>query len=236
MRPRTLVVLAVTASLSVAFLPNGDPLPGAAGQERAAGTPGVPPPAPSPTGIPLQERAGRECGLNSLFLLLQLSGHNVSYKQTREAVVIGPNGSSLSELQQAASRLGVKTAVSRCSMAELMHMPKPVIAYLRLETGDTPERAGHYVVVMAANENGVEFIDGTFATALKDSASNFEAVWSGHVLAPAAAQGWVRPLALIAAVGLWVGMGLACWRARVLRRAEVAHPPAALEQPEGTRP
>jgi hypothetical protein len=236
MRVRAFFVLAVAASLSLFSWRSGYPLAGAAGQELAAGAAGVVPPAPSPTAIPLHERAGRECGLNSLFLLLRLSGHHVTHEQVQAAVAVGPSGTSLLELQQAASRLGAKTLISRCSMAELLHRPKPVIAYFHLKTPGTQDRTGHYVVVLGTDETGVEVIDGTFATSFKYPASQFEAEWSGHILALAPPQTWVRPLALSAVLGLWVGIGLLRWRARVLRRAAGADSAAARGQPEGPRP
>lgn len=233
MRPRALFVLAVAASLGPGGWPVGSPLPSAAGQEQAPGAPGGAAPAPEAVGgLALHERAGRECGLDSLFVLLRLSGHDVTYEQTRAAVPVGPMGSSLLELQQAASRLGAKTTLSRCSMAELMHRPKPVIAYLKQAAG--PEGGvGHFVVVVSADETGIEIADSAVATFLKYSPAEFEAEWSGHILAPAPAQSWVRPLTLTAVVGVWLGIGLVWWRARVFRRAQAAPVPAALAQGEG---
>jgi hypothetical protein len=232
MRPRALFVLAVAASLGPGGLPGGSPLPSAAGQERAPVAPGGAPLAPSATGMALHERAGRECGLDSLFVLLRLTGHDVTYDQTRAAVPIGPMGSSLLELQQAASRLGAKTTLSRCSMAELMHRPKPVIAYLKRAAG--PEAGvGHFVVVVSADETGVEIADSAVATFLKYNPSHFEEEWSGHILSPAPAQTWFRPLTLTAVGGVWLGVGLLWWRARVLRRVQPAPVPAALAQAEG---
>jgi hypothetical protein len=236
MRARALLVLAAAASLSLASSRSGYPLPGAAAQERAAGAPGVAPPAPSPAGMAPQERSGRECGLHSLFVFLRLSGHDVTYDQTRAAVSIGPQGTSLLELQQAASRLGAKTAVSRCSMAELVQMPKPVIAHLRPAPSNIPDRAGHYVVVLNADETGVEAIDTTYAAPYWYPAPMWEGKWTGHILAPTPPRTWARPLTLTAVAGIWVGLGLYSWRAWVLRRAEAARSPAALGQTEGARP
>jgi hypothetical protein len=222
MRPRALFVLALVASLGPGGWPGGSPLPGA-------------PPAPSATGMALHERAGRECGLDSLFVFLRLSGHDVTYDQTRAAVPIGPMGTSLLELQQAASRLGANTTLSRCSMPELIHMPKPVIAYLPEGTAGPKGSVGHFVVVLKADETGVEAADSAVATFLKYSPSQFEGEWSGHLLAPAPPQGWARPLALTAVAGLWVVLGLCCWRARASRRA-AAPAPVARAQAEGARP
>jgi hypothetical protein len=236
MRPRVLFVLAIAAGLGLTSLRNGYPLPGATGQEPDAGAPGGAQLADSPTTIPISERASRECGLNSLFVLLRLSGHDVTYDQTREVVPVGPSGTSLLELHQAASRLGVKTAVYQCSMAELVRLPKPVIAYIRPPHPNLLDRPGHYVVVLTADESGVEALDSTFAASYKYPTPMWEGEWSGHILAPLPARSWAWPLALTAAAGIWVGLGLCCWRARVSRQTRAAHAAAALAQAEGTRP
>jgi hypothetical protein len=229
MCPRALFVLAVAASLGLGGLPGGSILPRAAGQERAA-APGGAAPAPSGTDMALHERAGRECGLDSLFVLLRLTGFDVTFDQTRAAVPIGPMGTTLLELQQAASRLGAKTTLSRCSMAQLMDMPKPVIAYLPKRAGGP---VGHFVVVVTADKTGVEVVDGDIAAILRYSPSHFEAEWSGHLLAPAPPQTWARPLTWAAVAGVWLGIGFVCWRARVLRRPRAVPVPAALAQAEG---
>jgi hypothetical protein len=223
MRIPAFFVLAIAVTLSLGSSRSGAPLHAVAGQDLGAGAPGGAAPAPSTTGIPRQERAKRECGLNSLYLLLRLAGHDVTYDQTREAVAISSRGTSLRELQQAASRLGVRTRVSRCSMAELLQTPKPVIAYLRLREGAPLAEPGHYVVVLNADEAGVEVLDSAFAGSFKYPTSRWEVYWTGHILAPAA-EIWTRPLTLTAVVGIWVALGLYCWRARFLRRAAAAHP------------
>jgi predicted double-glycine peptidase len=178
------------------------------------------PPVPAPAAIPLPERAQRECGLNSLYLMLHLSGHDVTFDQVRTAVPVGPSGTSLLELRQAASRLGVRTAVRRCSMDELASLPKPVIAYFHPKDPEPQGRPGHYVVVLRADTAGVEVIDGTLAASFRYSARHFEAEWSGHLLTPSPLWSWVRPLALTAVAGAGVAFGLCCWRAP--RRAEAA--------------
>jgi hypothetical protein len=230
---RSVFLLAIVMALTLTLLRGGYPLPGAAGQEPPAGAPDVIPPAPFANGLPRHMRAARECGLNSLYLLLRLCGHDVTFEQTREAVPIGPSGTSLLELQQAASRLGARTTMSRCSMAELVQVPKPVIAHLHPEMPDSQADAGHFVVVVRADKDGVEAIDSTFAASFHYSVAHFESVWSGHILAPAPPQTWARPLALTVVVGIWLGMGLACWWGRVSRRVKVA--PAALAPAEGAR-
>jgi hypothetical protein len=236
MSARALFVLAVAASLGPGALPGRSPLPGAAGQEWAGGAPGAAPPAPLFRDRASPEGAGRECGLNSLFMLLRLSGHDVTYEQTRAAVPIGPMGTSLLELQQAASRLGAKTRLSQCSMAELKREPKPVIAYFLRATGGAVDGPGHFVVVLKADDTGVEVFDNSYPTALwKYSVPHFEAQWSGHILGPAPPPIWARPLTLTAVAGVWISIGLAYWRVRVWRRARAPNARVALAQVEGAR-
>jgi len=203
MHPRVLIALAVLVLAAVSLC-------------RAFGHDDSPS-VHAPAAIPLPERAQRECGLNSLYLMLRLTGHDVTFDQVREAVTVGPSGTSLLELRQAASRLGMRTAVQRCSMDELASLPKPVIAYFHSKDPEPQGRPGHYVVVLRADAAGVEIIDGNLAASFWYNAGHFEAEWSGHVLTPSPLGSWVRPLALTAVAGACVALGMSFWRARAVR-------------------
>jgi hypothetical protein len=82
--------------------------------------------------------------------------------------------------------------------------------------------AGHYVIVLKADETGVEIIDPTYVGSFMYSASLWEAQWTGHILAPATHSTWMGPIALTAIACVWGGLGLYSWRVWRSRRSDLA--------------
>jgi Peptidase C39 family len=176
---------------------------------------------------PADQRTWREqraCGVNCLYTMLRIHGIQCDYQNlTDELYAVSPNGfNSLTDLKEAAGRRGLAVEVGRTTPEALITLTKPVVAHIEpLEAGGS----GHFVVVLAVDEETVQCMDGTTAMVRKRSWREFAERWSGHILYPvppaSAAQVWAGYLA----VGLF-GAGAALVLATVwpFRRAPVATP------------
>jgi hypothetical protein len=215
-------------------------LPGQA--EPASGAdpdaPDVPGP-PAPEGI--GARAELVCGRNSLYLLLKLLDRPVTFAQVEAAVPVGPHGTNMLQLRNAALDLGLADAgVYRCSFDDLVGCPKPLIAHLTLPLNPAEAgaaEAGHYVVVLSADQEHVTYLDGSFGTTRVSGTGQFRKRWSGHVLLPAGSPGgsWVG-WGTLAVPCLVVPLGLGYWRLRRSRRAGPAPGPAGPDDARGQAP
>jgi predicted double-glycine peptidase len=162
-------------------------------------------------GVDFATRTTSECGPNSLYMLLRLRGHSVSYEQVSRRLEIGPSGTSLLQLQRAAAALNVKAQVCRLTFEDFVRCPKPVIAHFREVPWSGADTAGHYVVVLDVDDSGVDILDGSFGTRRRCRLYGFQYYWSGYVLTIAPPVPW-EARTTIAAVGLWTALVIWRWR------------------------
>jgi hypothetical protein len=156
-------------------------------------------------------RARRECGLNSLYVLLRLCGHPVQYERLKAALAIAPNGSSLLQLRDAARVVGARTAIGKGTLEDLTRTRLPVLAHLDVSPfydADRNEPYGHFVVVLGREGDDLRVLDGSFGMITLYPLSKFAARWSGHVLTYEGTAGlpwqpWAGVLAVIAGWLLW---------------------------------
>lgn len=124
------------------------------------------------------------CGPNSLYMLLRGHGRLAAYDDVVAAMKLGAGGVSLSDLGDAASRLGLDAEVGHCTYPDLLKIRTPFIAHYG-NGSDRPSSfgRGHFVVVVSIDNSFVNMIDGTTAERRRYRRRTFEKYWSGYVLA-----------------------------------------------------
>lgn len=125
------------------------------------------------------------CGYNSLYLFLKLKGHNPDFETLKSHVAVSKNGTSLYDLQSGAAALGVSTDSVRCSYETLCSANMPVIAWINKNPKKKALQElviGHFIVLTNANDDGVEYLDGTSGQKSTFKKSNFLKKWNGMIL------------------------------------------------------
>ena len=130
-------------------------------------------------------RRRAECGVNSLYIFLRLHGLDVSYDQVSQTFPGDVFGRSLLDLKEAASQFDVDSSVRRCSVADLRKLQLPVISYANASTLWTERETkaiGHFYVVTFADEQWIQYVDGTTGVTHRVPHHFFAKGVSGHVL------------------------------------------------------
>jgi hypothetical protein len=117
------------------------------------------------------------CGLNSIYLLLQLRGLDISYDSLKNDVTTTGGGASMEELQSAAQKHGVKAEVRQIAPSDLSSVQLPVIARLNIGESD-----GHFVVLTHVDADKTTFIDGSSLRTTIARSDAFHDEFSGYVL------------------------------------------------------
>ena len=153
------------------------------------------------------ERRIKECGVNSLYCLLQLCSAEVDLAELRATLpATRAKGLSMVELQTAASRSGVPLRGRRIDLGDIP-IDRPMIAYLRMSA-----EQGHFVVLEPVGLLGKSVMILDFprpAQIMAYSDLMRDDRWTGLVLSPV--KSWERfgPW-VVSGVGLLVlGFGLA---------------------------
>jgi ABC-type bacteriocin/lantibiotic exporter with double-glycine peptidase domain len=126
----------------------------------------------------------------------------------------GDQGLSLTDLRDASTRYGLPAEVRRCTYQELVQECRlPLIALLHpgVETGN--RSAGHYVLVVGADSDGVTLVDGTSGEQDRYPRDSFCRIWQGYAVVRAVSQANWRPLLAVSAAA-WAGVGLLILGAR----------------------
>ena len=161
------------------------------------------------------------CGRYSLFMLFRLLGHDIPYAEIERHLAVGPKGSSLREMRDAAKRLGVKLSIYKCdpSRVDLVrHTPSIALiegTYVE-DRGQSGPPPGHYVVTEPAvvdGEGWIHTIDGSYGYRQSLSDVDFASIWTGYYITgtPWHAVTW-RPWAASALAMCWLGVVI--WRFR----------------------
>lgn len=131
---------------------------------------------------PLIEKA-TVCGQNSLYMLFRLSGKPIDFEQLLAEVPPQPTGASMWQLQQASRRFGLPSRVYRCSLDQLISLSsrKPIIIHFWYR--HKGEDGGHYYIVLKADKDHVDVIDGTTGQQYQFNVAFIEKHWDGYVLA-----------------------------------------------------
>jgi hypothetical protein len=192
------------------------------------------------TGPPLAAHSDRSknplaCGANVLYLMLRMHGRPVTFREVEAAVRVGPEGTSLLELRDAAGRFGLPTRVRWCTINDLDRCPLPMIAHFKPIPGPAGQATapldqslggtGHFVLVLEVTADRGKFIDGTHGRIEEFQRERFPGFWSGYILevVPWTPAWW--PWLVAATVAGWVCFGLAVYlRGLRVRRAARARP------------
>jgi ABC-type bacteriocin/lantibiotic exporter with double-glycine peptidase domain len=121
----------------------------------------------------VRQRGRADCGAAALAMVLASFDRPVSVDALDDELPIGPGGTSMLALQDAARRRGLDAAGWRMSWAGLSSMSLPAIAFV---DGD------HFVVVLRADPASVEIADPARGR-LRLSRRAFARRWRGEVLA-----------------------------------------------------
>jgi hypothetical protein len=174
-----------------------------------------------PLSLPVEElKKCFSCGPNSLYLFLRLHNQEITLDEVNKVVPLGTHGTSLLQLKDSAAQLGVQTRIFRCTWDDLVHCPKPAIAYLNQFNEAV---AGHYVVVLAADhEKNVDFIDGSDGVLYHNRHGFFTQGWTGYLLIPAShsESHWD----IVITLAFWASIGLAVWLTGPSVRLSVTQP------------
>lgn len=181
-------------------------LVGHAGVARAAEPAGRP---PSPAEAAATWREEKKCALNALYLLLKLHHRPVPYDDLGRRLAVTSRGTSLAEVRRCAGTLGLPARVVRTTPESLARRRLPAIAHTEEEEGTT----GHYVVVLAVDEGGVETIDGTTAILKVVPMDEFRRRWTGFLL-EVEGPSWrpLVPAAALLAAALAAALLIVEWR------------------------
>ena len=163
------------------------------------------------------------CGPNCLYMLLSLQGKSVTYREVRDAVPVGPHGSTFEDLKRAADRFGLDGAVVRCGLDEVKPFLPAIVHVDVMDGGD-----GHFVLLLGATDTTFYTVETANAEVVPLPRGIFLKNWTGTAFVTRAGR---RPMSWPVMVG---GLAsVACvLTARVLRpcalRRKVAGPERSL--------
>lgn len=140
-------------------------------------------------------RARTSCGMHCLYVMLRLGGYDISQSDIERAVPIEDRGSSLRQLQLAATNLGARTGIYRYRFEDLARVKfRGVIALLAPEAGErfpeislAPEPiTGHYITLIGYDPAAKHIlgVDGSLGNVRRFSERRFREMWTGYVLVP----------------------------------------------------
>jgi hypothetical protein len=176
-------------------------------------------------------RINKKCGQNCIYICMKMLGKRVLYDEIGRSLTVTDDGSSSAELRDCSRRFGVEASIYQAGPQSLLRAPLPLIAHWEEERG-----TGHYVVVIASNADGVQFVDGTTAAIRVLPWPEFEKRWSGYVLVFQERPWWWPLVPVAAALGLAAGaLSFLSWR-RSHRLAATAKRHASEEDAGLTEP
>jgi ABC-type bacteriocin/lantibiotic exporter with double-glycine peptidase domain len=128
-------------------------------------------------------RSARNCGPNCLYLMLSGAGYNVSYKDLVAAVKVGPQGTTLPQMRDAALSLGCRLVIYKGTPEDLGTIRLPAILHLDPESGDV-HGMGHFVVLSSYNgaTREAQLFDGTTASPVAMGFEPLRRMWTGYLL------------------------------------------------------
>lgn len=145
-----------------------------------------------------------QCGPNSLFLFLLLTGHrDVTLEQVKD-LPISREGASLLQLREAANKFNAAVDVRFLTSNHIRRMPLPAIA--QFKTGPASITPVHFNVIYKVDDTFVHYINGT--TGMKEyiRITRLPAFWTGYVMVPHSSF----PNTLFSSVGVAVFITVSC--------------------------
>ncbi len=150
-------------------------------------------------------RVDQRCGVNCSYVWLRHLGKAKGYEEVLNAFHVGENGSSLEDIREGFQSFGVAVRVIRCTPEWLINAPKPVIAHVEWEsTTSSFEQRGHYVLVLGATGNEVNYLDGSSGVLTTIATQSFTRAWSGYCVAEVPQSGMMYALLGSLVVGTYL--------------------------------
>ncbi len=148
----------------------------------------------------------RSCGVESLYLLMQLVGCPCSLEQVKNRVAIQEKGSSLHDIQSAAEIMRLPLDCIRCSPDELSKITLPVIAHM--EPNPETRFVNHFVVLVRVDGDSVTVVDPADNGVHKVPRRDWARVSTGYYLSPRSTLfGWKWTIAWLLSgiiiLGFW---------------------------------
>ncbi len=141
-------------------------------------------------------RTQKRCGINAMYIFLQVLGAPVSYDDILKTLPVKEGGTSMADLKRFTSHWVSGCTVIRTTDRGLESQQCPAIAYVREDSG----QQGHFVVVCDVGPTGVRIIDGTAGAVTVETMDKFLKQWDGYLL--------VRPRQNSIASYLWCSIGI----------------------------
>ena len=126
-------------------------------------------------------RAVLQCGPNSLFIFLLLSGHSeISLQTLKNEVPVSSSGTSLLSLRNVARHCGVHAAVRSYWCEDAGSMPLPAIVQFR--TGPSSITPMHFEVAYKIDADRMYVLDATTGHDHYVVRSKLPSFWTGYAL------------------------------------------------------
>ncbi len=146
---------------------------------------------------PTDWRDSVNCGPNCVYLVLRLEGYEVTYRQIRDALKLGPLGCTIADMQTTLAKFGLNSSPVRCQLDELEpHLP--AIVHLEADTSDL----GHFVTVLGCDSKSVFVVETLNAQVVPVDRNEFLRQWSGAALVPKRRSTWPWRPAIVGVLGL----------------------------------
>jgi hypothetical protein len=122
-------------------------------------------------------RTTNRCGVNAVYVFLGLHNKKASYNDLLKHIPIDQTGTNLRDMQRELERHGLPTRVVRTTPDTLPRL-LPAIIHRETEVGTT----GHYDVVTSADDQTLEFVEGTGGGLARMTFSDLHKSWTGFAL------------------------------------------------------
>lgn len=176
-------------------------------------------------------RYPKNCGVTCCYALLRLKQLEVDWEEVKRAIPVGDRGSNLEAMRAGCEQFGLAVEVIRATPGEFRSLRWPAIAHLT-RSAQTETGIGHYVVIVAADQKRVVFLEPTAASIRNMLWGDFFQTWSGYLLIEEEARHdrasakalfvWIACAVVVAAAILVAGCWLRVRRSRLTRVAVLA--------------
>jgi predicted double-glycine peptidase len=126
-----------------------------------------------------QQANENTCGVDSLFLLMQLSGHRCSISRIKELVPIEAQGSSLVAMQAASRELGFPLEIMFYRPDQISKLELPAIVLLEPAGSDI----NHFVLLLETTDEKVVVLDPNYNEIRHLNRQDFARLCTGYYLA-----------------------------------------------------
>jgi ABC-type bacteriocin/lantibiotic exporter with double-glycine peptidase domain len=153
------------------------------------------------------------CGVNCLYVMLNVLGVRVTYDQVVDETHLTASGTDMAELQRVADKLGLHLVAVRATAQSALDWPLPAIIHQR----KAGSRTGHFVLLLDQSKDSFTILDSNTGQVVVLGEATFLNDWSGYVLLRSAKRSrsyvawivlfWMFMGAAVCAMGIWRAFG-----------------------------